>query len=190
MPEDIALVGVDNDDLYCHLARPPLSSVTVNAERVGYESARLLDRLLAGRRCPKTAILVPPVRVHVRRSSELLAIEDADVAKAARFIRENAVRPISVTDVLRQVPLSRRSLERRFKKILGRGVAEEICRVRLERCKHLLVETDLKIATVAHYSGFSSARHLADVFSRELGMSPSEFRKRSRPKYVPRLAEE
>lgn len=180
VPEDIAVVGADNDDVHGRLASPSLSSVISNAERVGYEAALLLERLLAGEKPPKEPIRVAPGGIHTRRSSEVLAIDDPDVLAAARFIRENAHRPIAVADVLHAVPVSRRALERRFQQALGRGMAQEICRVRLERCKHLLEETDLDISAVAKHSGFASPRHLAATFQREVGEPPSHYRRRTR----------
>jgi len=181
VPEDISLVGVSNDDLFCELARPPLSSVIVNAERVGYEAGALLDRLLSGQEPSGQPVLVPPSGIQARRSSEVLAIEDQDVAAAARFIYERSHLPITVTDVLDTILMGRRSLERRFLRALGHGVAEEILRFRIERSKRLLTETDFNMPTVARHSGFSSARHLATAFRREIGMTPTEFRKRTRP---------
>lgn len=180
VPEDIAIVGVDNDDVYGRLARPPLSSVLSDARRIGSEAAALLDRLLAGHKPPKDPIRVAPLGVQARRSSEVLAIEDEDVVTAARFIREHAHLPITVADVLRAVSVSRRSLERRFLQALDRGLSEEICRVRLERSKRLLAETDLRMAAVAGHSGFSSTRHLAATFQRELGEPPSQYRRKTR----------
>lgn len=185
VPEDVALVGVSNDDLFCDLARPPLSSVIVNAERVGYEAGALLDRVLAGKKPSAQLVLVPPSGVQVRRSSEVLAIDDQDVATAARFIYERAHLPITVADVLGATLVGRRSLERRFQRMLGHGVAEEIRRTRLAHCKRLLAGTDFDMPAVARHSGFSSARHLATAFRREFGMTPSEFRKRTRASAPP-----
>src|SRR4029077_18917384 len=122
MPEQVALVGVDNDDLFCELARPSLSSVAIPAERIGYEAAALLDRLLAGARPPRRPLLLPPVRLVARQSSDVVALDDADVAAALRVIRAHAHVPLRVADVLREVPVSRRALERRFRKALHRGL--------------------------------------------------------------------
>jgi LacI family transcriptional regulator, galactose operon repressor len=177
VPEDVSIVGVDNDELYCNLARPPLSSIIVNPERIGFEAISLLDRLLRGEAPPSQPMRIPPLGVSVRRSSEVLAIDDDQVVTAARFIREHAHLPIAVPDVLKVVNISRCSLERRFRDALQIGLAEEICRVRLERCKHLLAETDLNMQAVAQHSGFSSARHLATAFRRQVGSTPSAYRK-------------
>jgi len=182
VPEEVALLGVDDDDFFCEVARPSLSSVALPGERIGYEAARMLDGLLTGgvRRAAGRTLLLPSPGVVTRQSSDVLAIEDQDVAEAVRFIRAHVYEPIGVADVLEAVSGSRRSLERRFRGVLGRGVGEEIRRVRLERARRLLSETERPIALVALNSGFSEAKHLSTVFRREMGMTPSEFRRRSR----------
>lgn len=180
IPEDVALLGAEDDDLHCDLARPRLSSVCVPAEQIGWEAAALLDRLLAGARPPRRPVLLPPQGVAARRSTEVLAIDDPDVVAAARFIRGHGHLPLFVADVLREVPVERRSLERRFRKALGRGIWEEIRRVHLERAKRLLAETDLSIKAVAEQSGFTDFRHLAVVFRQELGLSPTAYRSQVR----------
>lgn len=180
IPEDAALLGAEDDDLYCELARPALSSVRVPAEQIGREAAALLDRLLDGARPPRQPILLPPQGVVARRSSEVLAIDDPDVVAAARFIRGHGHLPLFVADVLREVPVERRSLERRFRKALGRGIWEEIRRVHVERAKRLLAETDQSIKAIAKQSGFTDFRHMAVVFRKELGLSPTAYRSRVR----------
>jgi LacI family transcriptional regulator len=180
VPEDVAVLGVDNDDLICELARPSLSSVVVPAERVGYEAAALLERLLAGAAPPRDPVLIPPPGVVARQSSDALAITDPDVAAALRHLRGHAAGPLRVADILRAVPVSRRALERRFRAALGRGLAEEIRRVRVERAKDLLVATDLTMAEVAEQAGFASQQQLSRVFLRETGATPTAFRRQVR----------
>jgi LacI family transcriptional regulator len=180
VPEDVALLGVDDDDLYCELARPPLSSVILPTKRIGYEAAALLDRLLDGARPPAEPILIPPIGVEARRSTEVLSIQDREVVQAVRFIREHAHLPLRVTDVLREVPVGRRTLERRCYKALGWGLGEEIRRVHLERARRLLANTDLPMKTLAHQAGFSDFRQMAVLFRRELGMPPTAFRRQMR----------
>jgi LacI family transcriptional regulator len=176
VPEDVAVVGVDNDSLMCELSRPSLSSVAIPSEQVGYEAAALLDRLLAGARAPKALPLLAPLGIVTRQSSGILAVTDQDVAAAIRFIRERAHTAIGVNDVLREVPIGRRSLERRFHCVLRRGVAQEIRRVHLERAKSLLATTWLPIALVAEQAGFSENKHLSVVFRKEFGLSPTAYR--------------
>lgn len=180
VPEDVALLGADDDDLGCELTRPRLSSVIVPAERIGYEAASLLDRLLAGEKPPAGPVLLPPPGVATRRSTEILAIEDREVVAAVRFIREHAHLPLRVTDVLREVAIGRRTLERRCHVALGWGLGEEIRRAHLERARRLLARTDLPVKAVAQKAGFSDFRHLAVVFRQELGMPPTAYRRQVR----------
>jgi LacI family transcriptional regulator len=180
VPEDVALLGVDNDDLHCELARPTLSSVVVPAQQIGQEAAALLDRLLTGDKAPEQPVLLPPSRVVVRGSSEVLVTEDAGVSAAARYIRGHGHLPLRVADVLDAVPVGRRSLERRFRRAFGRGIWEEIRRSHVERAKRLLAETDLPLKMIAHQSGFTDYRHLAVVFRQELSLSPTAYRRLAR----------
>ncbi len=180
VPEDISAVGVDNDELFCELCRPTLSSVKVPGEQIGQEAAALLDRLMAGAEAPKQPLLLPPPGLVVRQSSDALVIDDAEVVAAVRSIREHTGRPLRVADVILEVSIGRRSLERRFRKALGHGVAQEIRRTQMARAKRLLAETDLKVSAIAQQSGFYDARHMALVFRKELGMSASAFRQRMR----------
>jgi LacI family transcriptional regulator len=177
VPDDVAVVGVDNDDLLCELARPSLSSIVVPAERIGYKAAALLERLLAGVPPPRKPDLIPPAGVVVRQSSDVMAGGDPDVTAAVRFIRDHGHRPVRVEDVLRVVPVSRRSLERRFRAVLERGLGEEIRRVHLERAKELLATTALPIAGVAEQAGFSSVHYLSRVFRQETGLTPTAYRR-------------
>lgn len=180
VPDQVAIVGVDDDDLLCELSRPPLSSVALPGERIGYEAARLLDRCFKGAIPGKRIIVLPPAGVVVRQSSDLLGVPDAQVSAALRFIRDNSSRPIQVRDVLREVPVARRALERRFRKWLQRSISEEIRRVRLERSRQLLLQTDMSLAAVAINSGFRDGRQLSVVFRRETGLTPSAFRRQFR----------
>lgn len=176
VPEDVAIVGMGNDDLLCEFARPSLSSVAVASEQIGHEAAALLNRLMRGHSPPPHPILVPPPGVVARQSSDVLAIDDDDVAAALRWIRNAGHRPVRVADLLHQVPVSRRMLERKFRKIVGRGIAEEIRRVRIERARRLLAETDLAMSALAVSAGFSNASHLSVAFRQETGFTPSHYR--------------
>ena len=133
-------------------------------------------RLLTGAGAPREPILLPPLGVMARRSSEVLAIDDPDVVIAARFIRGHGHLPLRVTDVLQEVSVARRSLERRFRKTLGHGIWEEIRRCHVERAKRLLAETELPIKLVARQAGFTDFRHLAVVFRQEFSLSPTAYR--------------
>lgn len=179
IPEEVALIGVDNDDLYCEMSRPSLSSIAVNGERVGLEAAALLERILQGGSPPAAPILLPPVGVVVRESTDLLAIRDADIVKALTLIRGQIASGIGVADVARHVAVSRRTLERKFRSVIGRGIGVEIRRQRIDRAKNLLIHTDLTIADVAQQAGFSSLKQLSVAFRRGTSQTPSEFRRKN-----------
>jgi LacI family transcriptional regulator len=176
VPEDVAIVGVDNDDLLCELARPPLSSVAIPSEQVGYRAAVMLDGLLRGKPAPRRPVLLPPRGVVARQSSDVLAIDDPDVAAAVRFIRAEAGRPLATADVVDAVTVCRRTLERRFRRALARGIWDEIRRVQLDLAKRLLCDTDLPMSTVAQSSGLSDGKHLSVVFRQELNVTPTGYR--------------
>jgi LacI family transcriptional regulator len=180
VPDDVAIVGVDNDDLLCEMARPTLSSVALPAERIGAKAAALLDRLLAGKRSIGQPFLAPPVGVVVRQSSDILKLDDAEVAAAIRFIREHARAPLSVNDILKTVTISRRALERRFRLALERSIWDEIRRAHMDRARNLLATSDLAMAAVAKQAGFSDSRQLSVVFRQETGLTPTAYRRQLR----------
>jgi LacI family transcriptional regulator len=180
VPDEIAVIGVDNDEVLCELSDPPLSSVIPNTERIAYEAAALLDRMMAGKKPPRQNIYVEPVGIVTRRSTDVLAVEDRHIATAVRFIREHACEGIDVSDVLQAVPLSRSTLERRFSKTLGRSPKDEILRVRLNRAKQLLSETDHCLALVAEKVGFEHTEYLSVIFKKRVGLTPGQYRNQSR----------
>jgi len=179
VPEEIAVIGVDNDQLICELSRPQLSSIILNAHRTGHEAAALLDRMMRGESVPPLYQLVPPVGVKQRQSTNILTTEDPVVARALRFIREHACHPINVSDVVRAVPLSRSVLEKRFLRQLNRTPHDEILNVRLGIVRQLLSETKLSLEAIAVRTGFEHPEYLSVVFKRETGLCPRDFRKRS-----------
>jgi len=180
VPEQVAVLSGDDDLLLCAICSPPLSGIAVAAEQIGYEAAAILARILARRRVPKRSILIPPTGVVTRRSTEILALENPELAQAVAFIREHAGEPIQVEDVLQVVAISRRQLERHFQETLGRSPAEEIRRVRLERAKELLAQTDLPIPKVAAACGFGTGAYLATLFKRATGLTPLKYRSQIR----------
>ena len=184
VPEDIAVLGVNDDELICELANPPLSSIIHNARRVGYQAAAMLDQLMGGAKVVEDQV-VDPLGVHSRQSTDLLAIEDPEIATVVRFIRENACSGIRVDDVLDQVPLSRRAMETRFRNAVGRPPHMEIRRVQLERVKELLVNSDYKLEKIADMTGFSSAQYLAGLFHRVVGVTPGTWRQTGRARGGP-----
>jgi LacI family transcriptional regulator len=176
VPEEVAVVGVDNDSLLCELANPALSSVVLNAEHGGFEAAALLDRLMSGRAMPPERIVVEPLQVVARRSTDVVALEDLEVAHALRFIHENAGLPIQVKDIVKALGISRRTLEIRFRRAVGKSMNEKIQQAHLERAKRLLVETDLPLPKVAEAAGYNSTSYLAVVFHKAFAMTPAKFR--------------
>ena len=182
IPDDAGLVGSGNTDLVCEGLSPSLSSVEYGFERVGLRAAQLLDRLMKGARAPREPILVSPATLVPRRSTDVFAVEDRAVAAALRFIADQAAGSIRVGDVAAAVPISRRSLERRFRAALGRTVHDEITRARVERVKRRLVETDLPIKAIARDSGFAGLEHLSRVFRQKEGRTPGAWRREQRPR--------
>lgn len=180
VPDDVAILGVDNDDLECELTHPPLSSVQIPWKEAGYRAAELLEDLMEGKHRKPHQHLIKPTVVVERQSTDTLAIADPDISAAIRFIRENAHATIGVDDILRVVPAARRSLEKRFRAILGRTVLEEIRRVHVECAKRLLVSTSLTMPDVADKSGFASAAWLSKTFRQLTGQTPTSYRRQFR----------
>jgi LacI family transcriptional regulator len=176
VPEEVAVLGVDNDEVLCTLSPPPMSSVILNPRRGGWEAAALLGRIMKGEKIPSSEHLIPPVGVAIRQSTDVLAVDDPQIAQALRFIREHACERISVKDVLKHCPMARRSLETRFRKLLGRAPRQEIVRVQMNRVKELLLGTELPVAEIAGRAGFDP-EYLSVVFRQETGQTPSQFRK-------------
>lgn len=180
VPEDVAVLSGTDDELLCELVSIPISGILVAAEQIGYQAARLLDRLMQGRAAPNRSLLIAPLSIVQRHSTDTLAIRDRALVRALSFIQESASRPIQVGDVARQAGVSRRVMERRFMQVLGRSPAAEIRRAHLERAKHLLLETELPIPEVAEGAGFQSPEYLAFVFRKDTGMAPLNFRRKMR----------
>ena len=176
VPDEVAVVSVDNDEHLCALSNPPLSSIDVNPVRIGYEAAKLLDRWMNGKRPPSEFVEIEPQGLIVRQSSDMIAVSDAAVSTAFRFIREHACEGISVDQVLRHLDISRSTLEKRFKKVLGHTPKAVILRVQLERAKQLLRETRVPLSIVAERSGFGSVPYFVDVFGRKVGLTPGVYR--------------
>lgn len=176
VPESVAVLGVDNDQLLCELCTPPLSSVIPDAVQTGYQAASLLDQMMSGKQVPPQGRLIEPIGIQTRQSTDVLAIDDSDVAVALQFIRENHWRGIDVSDVLKVSALSRRVLDKRFRSTLGRTPHQEILRLRLGRVKRMLAETELPLAEIAARCGFENPEYMPVVFRRETGQTPSGYR--------------
>ena len=177
VPNDVAILGVDNDELVCKLAFPPLSSVAIPAEQIGFEAAKLLDRIMAGEKISHETIFIPPVRVVTRHSTSIFAIDEPIVTGALHYIRNNLAAPLRVGDIADKLVVSRRVLEQKFRSLLGRSLLDEIHRVRVEHAKELLATTELLISEVAKQSGFSTPQRMATVFRKLVGDSPGDYRR-------------
>lgn len=182
VPEDVAIIAGMNEETFCENPRPSLTSIEIGHERIGYEAARLLDRLMdeedrGAKTSPVEHILLPPQSLVVRESTDFFAVNDSLVAMALEFIAAQSHRPIAPTDVARAVSTELRTLQRRFSKYLGRPIATEIRRVRIERARRELTQTDRSIANISRDVGFGEPMRMYEVFVRELGVTPSDYRK-------------
>ena len=182
VPERVAIIGVNNDDLLCDSAWPPLSSVATEPSRLGYKAAQLLDRLMRDNRlrAKERITMLAPVGVVNRVSTDTLAISDRRIADAVRYIREHACEAKNVTDLLRQVPVNRRWLERQFQEKLGRTPHDEIVRVRIEAAKGMLLSTDAAGERIAALCGFGTVQTFGRQFLQIVGQTPGAFRRMGR----------
>ena len=180
VPEEIAVIGVDNDELVCELCDPPLSSVQPNNRKTGFDAAAMLDRMMQGKEVSDEKIFVRSLGIVTRQSTDVMAIEDVDTATAVQYIREHACEGISVDDVIKHVLLSRSTLERRFLQYLGRTPYAEITRVRMDRIKYLLESTDLPLRGIADLTGFQHIERMCTLFKTHEGIAPGQYRDRTR----------
>lgn len=179
VPEEVAIIGVDNDEILCELSDPPLSSVAPDTLRIGYDAAVLLERLMAGGKPPLKPVLIPPHGIVTRRSTEVLALDDRQLVVGLRFIRDHAFDPITINDVAKAAGICRRVFEQRFATRMGRSPKAEVLRLRLERVKQLLVDTDWNLAQIAEKTGFNYGEYLHAVFTQKVGITPGEFRRQA-----------
>ena len=177
VPEEIAVMGVDNDDVLCNLCEPPLTSIEPNTDLLGYEAAALLARLMAGKKVPTQFTQIPPLRLVERASTDVIAMDDSVMVEAVRFIRNEVGRGIAVKDVLAHVNRSRTDMEQRFRRWLGTSIHDHLEHQRLERVCQLLRETEYNLAEVARRSGFTTAAHLCSLFKKNFKQTPTNFRK-------------
>jgi LacI family transcriptional regulator len=177
VPTDVAIVGVDNDTLTCSLATPQLSSIALAAERAGYESAELLDRLMKGQDLCDQVIMTSPTHVITRQSTDVMAMDDRMVAKALQYIHTHATETIQVSNVVDTVPISKRALQKRFHAVLGRTILDEIRHTRVDMVAKMLTETNLSIAQIALACGYPGIDHISRSFRKIKHMSPLAYRK-------------
>ena len=181
VPEDVAIVGVDNDDVICELAHPELTSIEQGTKRIGYVAAAMLDNLMAGKEPDDPRPVIGPEGLVVRQSTDVLATNDEDVAEALRFIQKHACDPITVQDVLAVARMSRSTLELRFRKALNRSIHSEIRRVQIEAAKRLLVTTNIPIKEIVNRVGISSVQYFTAIVRRWTGKTPGQIRDESQP---------
>lgn len=179
VPEEIAVLGVDDDRLMCEFCEPTLSSVIPDTYRTGYEAAELLERMMNNEQVDSSARLITqPQGVRLRQSTDTIAIEDEEVSQALIYIRRHALENIRIADVMKRCRISRRALEHRFVKLVGHTPHEEIHRVRLQRIKQLLEQTDIRVVEIAKQTGFEYPEYLTAAFKKATGMTPSQWRSR------------
>jgi len=178
VPDEVAVIGVHNDEVLCELCDPPLSSVIPNARRAGYEAASMLDRMMRGENIPPQRLLLNPIGIATRQSTDVVAINDPQLSRAVRFIREHACEGITVEHVIKAASTSRTVLERRFKQILGRTPHDQILRVKIDRAKTMLATTDVSIAAISERSGFEHVEYFSVAFKRLAGETPGRYRTR------------
>lgn len=177
VPDDVAVVAVTDDDALCELATPAVTSVTHDRARLGREAARVLDASILSGRPASALVLVPPAGIAVRRSSNVLAVDDADLRRALSLIREQGCSELSAGQVATRLGVSRKLLDRKFQQALGHTIHDELQRTKLTEAKRLLAETDHKLLVVSVRAGFTHAAQLCNVFKSAVGMSPMEYRR-------------
>lgn len=182
IPEEIAVLGVDNDEIICGLSDPPLSSVNLNIVKGGYEAAELIERLLRDKDAISEDVVIQPVTIVNRLSTDIYATDNSIILTTLKYIHQNLVNKISVEDIVRQVPLSRRLLEIRFKQVTGQSIYRYISNLRMERFAQLLLENTEPIADLAVQVGFVDFKNLARQFKQWKGCTPVEYRKWNRIK--------
>ncbi|MCA9019020.1 MAG: XylR family transcriptional regulator [Planctomycetaceae bacterium] len=178
IPEQVAVMGVDNDDVFCEVVNPTITSIAHQAKEIGYQAAALLDQLMRGTTPAQPPNPVPPRLLIPRRSTDIIAVEDPAIASALELIRRKACDKISVSILASQVNLTRRSLERRFIKLVGKTPHQIISEERLRRARQLLIDTDFTLEQIAQMAGFSSAAYLSVLIKEHENCTPTEFRQR------------
>lgn len=179
-PEDVAILGVDNDRLICSLSDPPLSSISLNFQKAGFEIAEMLHKMILEEPNHPDTVVLEPQRVHTRQSTDILAVDNPDLARALAYIRRHATDGIGIDHVVRQISVSRRMLERYFQRYLGRSIHKEILRVQMHAIEKRLIETNLPVSKIAQTCGFATPEYMGQVFKRYHGMTMLQFRREAK----------
>jgi LacI family transcriptional regulator len=182
VPEDIAVMGVDNDENICYLSDPPLSSIHLDIERGGYEAAAVMHKLLTEKKKKFSNIIIKPTAIETRASTNIYSTNDTHIDNALKFIHLNIDRNIKVTHLLDEIPLSRRSLEKRFIMITGLPIYKYIFNSRMDLFAKLLLETDKSISEIAHQLGLDNTKNITKQFKTLKGITPLEYRKKFKGK--------
>ncbi|MDZ8117616.1 AraC family transcriptional regulator [Pontiella agarivorans] len=180
VPHDIAILCGSYDELLSHACFPALSGINSPTEQIGYKAAELMHRMLQGKKVPAETIYLPPLGVVDRLSTDTLAVDDPKLVKVVNFIKDHAFESITMADILKEVPMARRSLERRFMQMFGRSPIDEIRRLRINKARQLLAETDLPMQDIAEACGFATYNYLTHVFKQVTGSTPRDYRKKMR----------
>jgi LacI family transcriptional regulator len=174
------LVSLETEDLLGRTVHPPISGVDIPVGRIGFEAARQLDLLLLGGRPTPTRILLDPLGVTTRQSSDVVACDDPRVHQAMCFIRDHAHEGIDVAEILRAVPMARRTLERQFSQLLGYSPAEAIRATKVEKVRQLLTTTEMPVPQIAEACGFNYVEHMIPIFKKYYGSTPARYRRHAR----------
>ncbi|RNC64412.1 XylR family transcriptional regulator [Proteiniphilum sp. X52] len=178
IPEEISLLGVDNDDLICNLSDPPISSIALDVEKGGYEAGRLIDRYIRKERKDPFNIIIKPTRFELRKSTEKYDISNAYISQVVNYIEENLISDINIKELAQMVPLSRRNLEAKFKKEMNISIYQFILQGRIEYLSNLLLTTNRSLFDLALESGFNDSKNISRIFKKIKGCTPTEFRQK------------
>jgi LacI family transcriptional regulator len=193
VPHDVAVLGVDNDEMICELTSPPLSSIDQSARRIGHEAAATLDRLMASR--PRSgrsrpagvprATVIPPIGVVARTSTDTMATTDEAVLSALEALRANPWKKPDIDGIADGVCLSRSTLENRFRGVMGRSIHDEFVRLRVAGVRRLIADTDLPLKSIAARAGFPSVQYMTTFLHRHTGLTPARLRVVERGRKTP-----
>ena len=180
VPHDVSILCGSYDELLSHACFPALSGILSPTEQIGYQSAKLLDEMMHGKKVPHETTYIPPMGIMERLSTDTLAVEDPKLVKVVKYIREHAFESITMKDILHEVPMARRSLERRYQQVFNRSPLDEIRRLRIDRARQLLAETNLPMQEIAEACGYATYNYLTHVFKQVTGKTPRDYRKQFR----------
>lgn len=178
VPDQVAILGVDNDEVICNMSNPPISSIALDVENAGYKIGELMESMIKKEKDFYEDVIVEPTTIITRQSTDIFAIKDDQVLKALRYISENINDKVQVSDVLQSIPLCRRSLEKRFISIIGRSIYQEILRQKMERASFLLLESNLTVSDIAIQCGLDDDKNFSRLFQKNNKISPLQFRKK------------